>query len=74
MQRYDAKLENIQEWETWRDVCSTMTSAYGSVWLGPGASCSECNVRPFPNNSDRMRVLMNIRTTSGEDVDIGPHG
>ncbi|KJA22193.1 hypothetical protein HYPSUDRAFT_41372 [Hypholoma sublateritium FD-334 SS-4] len=41
--RYDARLENIQEWETWREVCSTMTTAYGSVQLGPGASCSECN-------------------------------
>ncbi|KJA18693.1 hypothetical protein HYPSUDRAFT_205211 [Hypholoma sublateritium FD-334 SS-4] len=41
--RYDARLENIQEWDSWKLVCSTMSAAYGDVKLGPGASCSECN-------------------------------
>ncbi|KAF8168690.1 hypothetical protein BJ912DRAFT_199085 [Pholiota molesta] len=41
--RYDAELLiHISEYESWMDVCATMSAQYGSVYLPPGAQCTRC--------------------------------
>ncbi|KAF9477153.1 hypothetical protein BDN70DRAFT_995151 [Pholiota conissans] len=41
--RYDAELVNIGEWESWNEVCSSMSAQYGHVLLPAGQSrCTQC--------------------------------
>ncbi|KAF8188114.1 hypothetical protein BJ912DRAFT_969237 [Pholiota molesta] len=40
--RYDAELIHISEYESWMDVCASMSARYWTVYLPPGAQCTRC--------------------------------